>query len=422
MVPSLQMARLLIVEDQPELAALVGAAARARGHAATEVHAGTPAIDLLERENFDAAIVDLLLPDVRGSEVLRALKTRTIPSFAVSGVYKGDRFAREAIDVYGARAFLEKPFDLNELLDAVENVTGSAQPPSPPGVDDLDELKIPVAAPAAPGSGPFGDRDKVWAEQQGATARPKTSPDWTSAGKVTPGAIARLLNAYYQARHTGELKLRHGQLVKVVYFEAGKAVYAASNVAAERFARFCARRGVLPESEMTAVASLAKEGNLRTGEAMIQLELITADQRRELLEAQVKEIIWSTFGWTEGDYAFSPRRPNRVDLVKLTVFPGDLIMEGARSEPLVVLRRKMVATRKMFPAADPPYQLHEIHLGAPEAHLLVWADGSKTIEDLISLTDLNEREALGSLYGFELLGLLEERRDQQQGRRISFGL
>src|SRR4051812_30655386 len=110
------MARLLIVEDQPELAALVGAAARARGHSATELHFGAQAIDLIEREQVDVAIVDLLLPDVRGSEVLRALKNRNIPAFAISGVYKGDRFAKEAVDVHGARAFLEKPFDLNELL------------------------------------------------------------------------------------------------------------------------------------------------------------------------------------------------------------------------------------------------------------------------------------------------------------------
>ncbi|MBX5480324.1 MAG: response regulator [Myxococcaceae bacterium] len=408
------MARLLIIEDQAELAALVSAAARARGHVVTELHDGAAALARIAAERFDAAIVDLLLPDVPGSDVLGALKARGIPSFAVSGVYKGERFAQEAVSLHGARAFFEKPFDLDALLAAVEKVTGPAAEPTSPEPDDLDELRIPA---------PFFERDKVWGEAPApAPARPRAAPDWANAGTLSPGAIARLLNAYYQARHTGELKLRHGQVVKVVYFESGKPVYAASNVATERFARFCALRGVLPESELAAVASLAKESNLRTGEAMIQLGLITAEQRRHLLEEQIKAIIWSTFGWTEGEYAFSARRPQRVDLVKLSVFPGDLIMEGARREPLVNLRKKLPADRRLFPTTDPPYQLHEIHLGGPEAHLLVWADGSKTVEDLVALSDLGEREVLGTLYGFELLGLLEERRDLTKDRRISFGL
>ena len=351
--------------------------------------------------------------------VLVSLK---VPSFAVSGVYRGDRFAREAVEEHGARAFFGKPFELAALFKAVESALG-AQPATPSlGIDDLDELKEAVHAPAEVPL-PFAEREKVWSDAHPKEhGKEKPAPEWTTAGQLGPGSIARLLNAYYQARHTGELKLRQGQVVKVVYFEAGQPVYAASNLAAERFARFCARQGVLPESELGAVAALARESNVRTGEAMIQLELITPEQRRHLLEEQIKAIIWSTFGWTEGEYAFSPRRPNRVDLVKLSVFPGNLILEGARREPLIALRKKMPSERKLFPSADPPYQLHEIHLEGPDAHLLVWTDGSKTVEDLVALSDRPERDVLGTLYGFELLGLLEERREEPRRRRISFGL
>lgn len=416
------MARLLIVEDQRELAALVAAAARSRGHEPVEAHTGGDALNALEAQPVDAAIVDLLLPDIRGSDVLQTLKVRRIPSFAVSGVYRGDRFAKEATEEHGALGYFEKPFDLGALLDAVEQVTGAGTPRQAPAVDELDELKVSVPAPEESDVAlPFADREKVWGEVASA-APARQAPEWTTAGRVQPGAMARLLNAYYQARHTGELKLRNGQVVKIVYFEAGQPVYAASNLAHERFARFCVRKGVLPESEMGAVAGLAKESNVRTGEAMIQLELITPEQRRQLLEEQIKEIIWSTFEWTEGEYAFSARRPGRADMVKLSVFPGDLVMEGARREPLVALRKRMTEKRKLFPSAEPPYALHEIHLGPAEAHLLVWADGSKAVEDLVALSDLTEREVLGTLYGFELLGLLEERRHEDKKRRITFGL
>ena len=45
-------------------------------------------------------------------------------------------------------------------------------------------------------------------------------------------------------------------------------------------------------------------------------------ERKSLLEDQVKEIIWSTFTWADGDYAFAPDKPLKSDVVKIQVFPG----------------------------------------------------------------------------------------------------
>lgn len=430
------MARLLFVEDNHELASLMAASATARGHAAQAVHSGSAGLAAARERGFDAAVVDLLLPDMRGGEVLAELRLLGLPAIAISGVYKGDRFAREATEVHGARAFFEKPFELSALLDALERLVGAAVPPAagPEPVAELEELQplegeeepeavdtadtAPAALPL-----PFAEREKVWEKRAAsATARPAL-PAWQLAGDLGTTAVPRLLNAYYESRHVGELKLQHGQVLKVVYFEAGRPVYAASNLAQERFGRFCVRKGVLSETDLQQVAALSQEQGVRTGEAMVRLGLLSEERRRELLEQQVKEILWATFAWTQGSYGFSPQRPQRADLVRLSVFPGDLILEGVlRTEPLVALRQRMGAQRKLFPRTDPPYGLNEFKLSGAQALLLAYTDGSKTVEDLLTLTDLPEREALAALRAFELLGLVEERRDDAQRRRISFGL
>jgi CheY-like chemotaxis protein len=497
------MARLLIVEDNTELASLMVAAAQSRGHFARAAHTGEEALALLRPRAFDAAVVDLMLPDMRGTELLTALAPYGIPAIAISGVFKGDRLAREAITVYGARDFFDKPFELDALLDALETKCGlppPSQPPPPPeeerveeeaildlmdlAPEEVEEEPIPPPPPAStpppppppeerrplrmadpvlappeelmgladlvdpapppeppsepqPPPGPpepeiflpFGEREKVWdksASPAQATPVPRVGralPEWTLEGEIKEGTVPRLLNAYYESRYHGELKLKQGQILKVVYFEAGRPVYAASNLAHERFARFCARRGLLSDSDQQAVAALAKEGGVRTGDAMIRLGLIDARKRAALVEEQVKEIIWSTFGWTTGGYGFSPMRSQRAGLVKISLFPGDLILEGVlKLEALVALRQKMAATRRLFPTANPPYALHELKLTGPQAMLLAYADGSKTVEDLLTLTDLSEREALATLRGLELMGVLEERRDEPSKRRITFGL
>ncbi|MFL5343750.1 MAG: response regulator [Hyalangium sp.] len=504
------MARLLIVEDNLELASLMVAAAQSRGHTAQAAHSGEEALALLRPKAFDAAVVDLLLPDMRGTELLTALIPHGIPAIAISGVYKGDRLAKEATSVYGARDFFAKPFELDALLNALEQKCGLPQrtlpPPPPPeaheeesvlellelAIDDEDkgdeseedddaevtqpaafalppeaippeeetapiilgteealmgladlaeaasgipsEPQAPTEPPVPPEPEiflPFGEREKVWAKDKGAAQEPaslprvgrRALPEWSLEGEIKEATIPRLLNAYYEARHHGELKLRQGQVLKVVYFEAGQPVYAASNLANERFARFCARRGLISDSDQQAVAALSKEGGVRTGEAMIRLGLITADKRRALIEEQVKEILWSTFGWTTGFYGFSPMRLQSAGLVKLALFPGDLILEGVlKQETLVALRQKLPRTRRLFPTAAPPYGLHELKLTGPQAMLLAYADGSKTVEDLLTLTDLSERETLATLRGLELMGILHERREESNKRRITFGL
>ncbi|HEX4621942.1 MAG TPA: DUF4388 domain-containing protein, partial [Myxococcaceae bacterium] len=323
-------------------------------------------------------------------------------------VYKGDAFALEATRVHGATAFLEKPFDMNQLLEAVERAARLVPAPPPePAADDLEEL-----TPLADGGRP----EAAWPQKP----RPKVSAEWARSGTLDQSPVPRLLNAYYEARHRGELKLKQGPVLKVVYFEDGRPVYAASNLAKERFARFCARKGVIPSDDLAAVADLAKEEGVRTGEAMVQLDLITAEKRLTLLEEQVREIIWSTFRWSEGEYSFAPKRPNRVDLVKLSVFPGDLILQGVEREfPLVELRRKLPANRRLFPSPDPPYQLHELKLSDPQARLIAYADGSKAVEDLLALSDLSEQHALAALFAFQSMGLLEAR-DGGRGERIIY--
>ncbi len=242
-------------------------------------------------------------------------------------------------------------------------------------------------------------------------------PEWTLEGEIKEATVPRLLNAYYEARHHGELKLKQGQVLKVVYFEAGQPVYAASNLAQERFARFCARRGVLSESDLQAVAALSKEEGLRTGDAMTRLGLHRRGaSAAQLVEEQVKEIIWSTFAWSTGGYGFSPMRLQRAGLVKLSIFPGDLILEGVlKQETLVALRQKMPRARRLFPTADPPYALHELKLAGPPG------DAAGVRGRLARRWRICSRSRISPsarrsprCAGLELMGILEERREESQ--------
>src|SRR5204862_4078268 len=98
------------------------ATARSRGHVARAVHSGQSALAALATGTFEVAVVDLLLPDMKGGDVLAALRARSVPAIAVSGVYKGTAFADEAVNVHGAIAFYEQPVEMDALFGELEKV------------------------------------------------------------------------------------------------------------------------------------------------------------------------------------------------------------------------------------------------------------------------------------------------------------
>lgn len=420
------MASLLIIEDNLELANLLSSVAEMRGHHARVALTGADALAALGQAKHDAAVVDLSLPDMPGSEVLLALQEAKVPAWVMSGVYKTDQYATEAVETYGAVAFFRKPFPILELLKAIEARTGAVTPKAKESSTAAAMPTVAVPEPQtelmAPTLTPLEAWERAW--NRGSTT-PTAIPTFERSGSLGAGAtsVPKLLNAAYQARLSGELVLHREPAIKALTIEEGIAVYAASNLAHERFARFCARRGLLPSEDLEAVASLAKEQGLKTGDAMVKLGLLDEQQRRTMLEEQVKEIIWSTFAWRDGDYAFALNKPLREDAVTITVFPGQLIIDGCLRLPLVELRHQLNAAVHLYPVAEPPYPLEMLRLTGEQAMLLAHADGSKSVEDLIALTDLPEREALGLFVGLSQAGILEPRAPEQpKRRRDSYGL
>ena len=419
------MATLLIIEDNFELATLLKATAEARGHLAHAVHTGKAALKSVEAQKPDLAICDLLLPDIGGGELLGKLRQLGVPTVAMSGVYRGARFGQQAREQHGAIAFFEKPFPLSDLLLCVEAICGPApaQAVEPPAEELTSEVVVAEDAPPEPGDLlPLEEWERIWRKGGTAPARPAEKKKLPRTGSLKDTSVPRLLNAFFQGQHSGELVLHRAPAIKVVSFEKGQPVYAASNLAHERFARFVARRGLLQPADLDAVAALAREEGLRTGIAMVRLGVLTEPQRIGLLEQQIREVVWSTFAWTDGEYSFTQGKALRADLARLEVFPGELILEGCLKEPLVALRARMPGARVLSPAADPPYPLERFAFTNEQALIIAAADGTKAVADLIALTDLSEREALAVVVALEQLGFLEERKEAPRSRRVSFGL
>jgi two-component system response regulator AtoC len=79
--------KLLLVEDDANVAAVLAETFREQGHQTTIMYTGEAALSHLEGERPDAVILDIKLPNINGIDVLRAIRAKesTLPVIIVSG-------------------------------------------------------------------------------------------------------------------------------------------------------------------------------------------------------------------------------------------------------------------------------------------------------------------------------------------------
>ncbi len=107
--------RVLLVEDDARLAAMVADYLGEAGFRTTRAGTGAAAMQLVAAESFDALILDLMLPDADGLDLCRNLRTKSdIPVLMLTA--RGDPLDRVVGLELGADDYLPKPFEPRELL------------------------------------------------------------------------------------------------------------------------------------------------------------------------------------------------------------------------------------------------------------------------------------------------------------------
>lgn len=112
-------ARLLIVDDDPTLAAMISEMLHASGYRTRVAHSATEAFWAIMQEMPDAILLDIGLPGLSGVEIIPALRfaSGNVKIIMVSGV-SDMALAKQAL-AYGAFDFIPKPVDLERLRETV---------------------------------------------------------------------------------------------------------------------------------------------------------------------------------------------------------------------------------------------------------------------------------------------------------------
>jgi two-component system, OmpR family, KDP operon response regulator KdpE len=132
--------RVLVVDDEPQILRALAASLRGAGYEVETADTAAGALTAAALAPPDAVILDLVLPDGRGTDVARELRTwSSVPVILLSVV--GEESEKVAALDAGADDYVTKPFGIDELLARLRAAMRRVEPSSEP-VIEIGELRV----------------------------------------------------------------------------------------------------------------------------------------------------------------------------------------------------------------------------------------------------------------------------------------
>lgn len=124
----MEQPQILIVDNEPEIRHLLGLHLRQAGMHTLEASSGREALSMMERHAVDLLLLDLMMEDVNGWEVLRAMQSRPLAPPVI--VLSARHLESDKIETLGLGAddYVTKPFSPGELVARIQAMLRRCQP------------------------------------------------------------------------------------------------------------------------------------------------------------------------------------------------------------------------------------------------------------------------------------------------------
>ena len=116
--------RILVADDDPEILSVLTLRLKSRGYEVLEAHDGEQALSVARAKKPDLLLLDVMMPQKNGWEVAREIKqdasTRSIGIVMLTAI--GEKMNELTSPLYGADAFVDKPFEFDKLEKTIAGV------------------------------------------------------------------------------------------------------------------------------------------------------------------------------------------------------------------------------------------------------------------------------------------------------------
>jgi curved DNA-binding protein CbpA len=221
-------------------------------------------------------------------------------------------------------------------------------------------------------------------------------------GKLADKPVAELIREIGEVSGSGALRLSRDRAKAVVYFENGDVAFAASNIRAHRLVEFLKRTGILDEGAAGSLAPKATDEEVLS--LLVESRRIRADRVSPIRASHVAEVLRGVLLWTDGDWQFDSRVRIAGD-TRVEIDVRRLLLESTRHLPATYLSSRFADASEQLELAHGNGQ--QPSLLPAEAFVLSRITGPTSVNELLSVSGMNEEETLQSLYALAICGAVK---------------
>lgn len=229
-------------------------------------------------------------------------------------------------------------------------------------------------------------------------------------GNLSALPLPELLIQLRRSASTGILSVESEGTRKAIYFHSGRVVFATSNSPSDRLGETLLRLGKISVEEYEMSLQQMSHGR-RQGKVLIEMGAMAPRDLWEGVETQVREIIFSLFEWSSGDFVFESTGLPQKEKVTVSFDALTLVLEGLRRID------SDGALKGRYP--DPGLILECVKdadqgsLEPFERHILSVVDGQRSVAEICRESEIGDGETQKTLYALFCGGFLRVR-----GRKI----
>ncbi len=238
------------------------------------------------------------------------------------------------------------------------------------------------------------------------------------SGEIVRGVseVALLLAKLFASSATGRIGFRRSpdEVEKIVFFDAGRPVFASSNEPGDRMGELLVREGKITLAQYERCQTQVAQSGRRMGEILVDFGYL---KRRELLPAvrrHVEDIVYSLFGWDRGHYLITIDPAPSGERIRMSRHPAALILEGIRRKlDRATLERLVGPASTVIEVRDRERLGGIINVAdlAPEERAALAAfDGQADLAQVARAGGVDVVDILPLAWGLVVLGLAHARR------------
>ncbi|HEU4932592.1 MAG TPA: DUF4388 domain-containing protein [Pyrinomonadaceae bacterium] len=221
-------------------------------------------------------------------------------------------------------------------------------------------------------------------------------------GQLSEHPLAELIREISSKSLSGRLRLEHERVKVVAFFEAGRFVYAASNLRTLRLREYLRKSELVTDQDLAQFNEQVSDTDLL--KVLCAQRLLSPGAADQVQARQIADVLRLALVWTEGVWDFESR--SRIDeQFSLKIDLDSLLLEAARRMPVAFVTSRFRNPAEVISPLEEP--LINENLIPGEAYLLSRLDSPMPLRDLIAICGLGEDETVQLVYSLALAGLIK---------------